>query len=76
MLDTKNILFDEFHLISFHMYYLLVPVQELLAIFKAFVLGATISSRIAKPEVRPFSYVYLNENIPLLNSLRVNYRHL
>ena len=35
--DAKNILFDEFNLVSFQMYYLLLLAQELSAIFGAFV---------------------------------------
>ena len=33
LLDTKNILFVRFYVVGFQMYYLLVPVQELLVIF-------------------------------------------
>ena len=39
LLDTKNVLFDRFYLVSFQMYYLLLLTQEFLVIFKVFAEG-------------------------------------
>ena len=63
LLDTKNTLIEEFHLMSFHMYDLLVrPTVNL----RSICLGVNI--------LIPSAYVNYNGNIPLLKALRVDSR--